>query len=266
MDSNAGVLVALAGRPRHDDGANGAFAARDIAERYRARGLETLDELKGHFALAVIDLTHGDALLAVDRFGVEPLYFSVRGEALLFSSRADSLAAHPLGDTGLDAQSIFDYVYFHCIPAPRSVYAHQQRLLPGQFARFRGGRIQIGFYWQLSYDSHSGSSDTLENEFRHSLEQAVARAADSGPVGAFLSGGTDSSTITGLLSRLQERVDTYSIGFDAGGYDEMQYARIASRHFGTVPHEYYVTPEDVVAAVPLIARAYDEPFGNASAV
>ncbi|MEJ2687512.1 MAG: asparagine synthase C-terminal domain-containing protein, partial [Gammaproteobacteria bacterium] len=95
----------------------------------------------------------------------------------------------------------------------------------------------------------------------------MQRASAHGSPGAFLSGGTDSSTVAGMLARTSmDTTHTYSIGFDAAGYDEIEYARIASRHFGTEAHEYYVTPQDVTNAVPLIAAAYDEPFGNASAV
>src|SRR5690606_12461662 len=98
-------------------------------------------------------------------------------------------------------------------------------------------------------------------------EQAVARETDDvRPTGAFLSGGTDSSTVSGMLGKVSGKpAETFSIGFDAQGFDELDYARITSRHFGTNPHEYYVTADDVVEAMPLIAAAYDEPFGNASA-
>jgi asparagine synthase (glutamine-hydrolysing) len=109
--------------------------------------------------------------------------------------------------------------------------------------------------------------EDLAREFRAVLEDSVRDAVGTGKVGAFLSGGTDSSTIAGLIGKVRgEPADTYSIGFDARGYDEMEYARIAARHFGTRHHEYYVTPEDIVAAVPKLAAIHDQPFGNSSAV
>ncbi len=107
----------------------------------------------------------------------------------------------------------------------------------------------------------------LEKRFLACVRDSVRAAASDRPVGAFLSGGTDSSTIAGMLGEVTgESARTYSIGFEAQGYDEMEYARIAARHFGTRHHEYYVTPADVVDAIPRIAAAHDQPFGNASAV
>jgi asparagine synthase (glutamine-hydrolysing) len=99
------------------------------------------------------------------------------------------------------------------------------------------------------------------------LREATSQAVDGTRAGAFLSGGTDSSTVTGMIGAVTGQAPrSFSIGFDAQGYDEMEYARIAARHFHTDHHEYYVTPSDVVDAVPRIAAAYDQPFGNASAV
>src|SRR6185436_7996996 len=107
----------------------------------------------------------------------------------------------------------------------------------------------------------------LKEAFLASVCGAVRSAAADGPVGTFLSGGTDSSTIAGMLGEVTgEPARTYSIGFEAQGYDEMAYARIAARHFGTRHHEYYVTPADVADAIPRIAAVHDQPFGNSSAV
>src|SRR6267154_690280 len=107
----------------------------------------------------------------------------------------------------------------------------------------------------------------LKRDFLAALREGVREAAECGPVGTFLSGGTDSSTIAGMLGEVTGKpARTYSIGFEAQGYDEMEYARIAARHFGTRHHEYYVTPADVVSAVPRIAEVHDQPFGNSSAV
>jgi asparagine synthase (glutamine-hydrolysing) len=108
---------------------------------------------------------------------------------------------------------------------------------------------------------------SAKSEFLRLVEDAVRRLAVEGRVGSFLSGGTDSSTVAGMLCRVSGReCDTYSIGFDSEGYDEMEYARLASRHFGTKHHEYYVTPDDLLSGIPEVARYYDQPFGNSSAV
>ncbi len=116
---------------------------------------------------------------------------------------------------------------------------------------------------------HGASFDkrAAAERFRTLLRAAVEREISSARVGAYLSGGTDSSTVAGMLGQItQDRVHTFSIGFDATGYDEMAYARIAAKHFGTEHHEYYVTPADVALGIPVIAAGYDQPFGNSSAV
>ena len=134
----------------------------------------------------------------------------------------------------------------------------------------RGSDITFERYWTPSYnDDATGSETELVDEYRRTARRAVQICLDTSPgdVGAFLSGGTDSSTVAGLVGELTgEPPRTYSIGFDVPGYDESRYAQIAVRRFGADHHEYTVTPKDVVDAVPRLARAYDEPFGNASAV
>ncbi len=128
--------------------------------------------------------------------------------------------------------------------------------------------MKVRPYWQIQFtEPKHGRVADLKPEFRAALDTSVAAFVDGSQCGAFLSGGTDSSTIAGMIGRVTGApARTYSIGFAAAGYDEMEYARTTARFFGTDHHEYYVTPDDVVQAVPLIAAAYDQPFGNASAI
>ncbi|MGD8630218.1 MAG: asparagine synthase C-terminal domain-containing protein, partial [Gammaproteobacteria bacterium] len=118
------------------------------------------------------------------------------------------------------------------------------------------------------FDEHNEASFEMQKQqFHKLLRQAVMTSCQDGPVATFLSGGTDSSTVTGILAELQEQpVDSYSIGFGAEGFDEMEYARLAAQHFGATAHEYYLKPDDILEAIPLIAQTYDEPFANESAV
>ena len=235
---------------------------------YRERGVDALRMLQGDFALVVVDTAQREALLAVDGSGTRSLIYQLVGTGLLFATTTDALASHPSAHRELDPQALYDYVYFHMIPGPRTALRHQHRLLPGEYATYRSGRITAGRYWAMSFDESAGGTIAeLAPQLRRALREGVESTRADERCGAFLSGGTDSSTIAGLLCELSGApARTFSIGFDVQGYDEMQYARIAARHFGTDHHEYYVTPEDVVAAVPLIAQAYDQPFGNASAV
>jgi asparagine synthase (glutamine-hydrolysing) len=189
----------------------------------------------------------------------------------VFGTSVDQVAVHPAVATAVDRQAVFDYLYYHAVPSPETILAGVEKLQPAERIQFAAGKAARRFYWQLRYapDERTGEAGQAR-EFRDLLRAGVTRAidgADPAQVGAFLSGGTDSSTVAGLLGEVSGRpAETYSIGFEAEGFDEMAYARIAAKHFRTRPHEHYVTPREVADAIPLIARAYDEPFGNASAV
>ena len=139
---------------------------------------------------------------------------------------------------------------------------------PGHCALFENGRLTVTPYWVPAFEEQAGASfENLKDEFRQLLQDSVATQLDGGKPGCFLSGGTDSSTVAGMVSKASGRqAATYSIGFDAQGYDEMEFARIAARHFKTEHHEYYVTPDDLVRSIPAMAAYYDQPFGNSSAL
>jgi asparagine synthase (glutamine-hydrolysing) len=168
----------------------------------------------------------------------------------------------------VDPQAIFDYQWFHVIPAPRTIFKGVKRLLPGTCLGFEKGRCNLIHYWRPEFEERRATAiDELSAEFRELLRGAVARTATSDALGCYLSGGTDSSTVAGMTGIVTGRpARTYSIGFDVPGYDEMQYARIAAAHFGTDHHEYYVSPRDIVEHVPAIAAHFDQPFGNSSAL
>jgi len=260
------VLIAIAGTPDYRGERCAAGRVARLASDYRKRGDGVLTDLRGPFALAIAGPGRA-LLLAVDRLGIMPLFYAVAGETIVFGSRSDSVAAHPAVDPELDPQALLHYLYFHCVPAPKAIFSGQRRLLPAECVRFDAGRPHNRRYWTLAYQEHAQPLEPLRQALTATLEQSVARAAYDRASAAFLSGGLDSSTVAGYLARARGGpADAYSIGFDAPGYDEMHYARVAVEHFGLHGHEYYVTPEDVVGAIPRIAGACDQPFGNASIV
>ena len=242
--------------------------AEAVAEAYLKSGKAFLEDIHGTFCIAVIDARADTALIAIDRLGIYPMCYAVSQGYFIFATGTDGVVAHPAIDRVIDPQSIFDYIYFHEVPSPGSIYKNVSKLQPGQYALFQNGKLETNCYWKLNYADSGTSNFALRKErLKELLQAAVKRAVTDGKVGTFLSGGTDSSTVAGILTEvLHKPADTFSMGFAAEGYDEMEFARITSRHFGTRAHEYYVTAQDVVDAIPLIARAYDEPFGNASAV
>jgi asparagine synthase (glutamine-hydrolysing) len=217
---------------------------------------------RGHFAVALREPS-GRTFLAVDRFGVHSLCYRLVDGKLLFAEHADALVG---GSIELDPQAIFDYLYAHTIPSPRTIYRHVHRLPPGYYALYSHGRLTVAPYWVPEFsEPEAPRFRALCEEFRSLLHKAVSRQLDGSKPACFLSGGTDSSTIAGVIAKVTGQAPaTYSIGFDAAGYDEMAYARIAARHFGTEHHEYYVTPNDLVDNIAEVARSYEQPFGNSS--
>lgn len=268
-----GLLVALQGCPVWAAAADPRWLQHETliercAAAYRQIGSRFLEHLDGQFAVAIVDPERQALCLAVDRTGTESLCFARTGHGIVFASTTDALGAHPAVGRDLDPQALYDYVYFHMVPGPETVFTGMERLLPGQFLESDAQGTRTGQYWEADYREISYQRfDDRKQQLRELLRQSVADAMCSDQVGAFLSGGLDSSTVAGVLSEVSEgQARTFSIGFHAPGYDESEYARTAARHFGTQHREYYVTQEDVMAAVPLIATAFDTPFGNASAI
>ena len=266
-----GIRAAVVGSPHWEDRQLDATAkerglANSLIRAYLDHGHDLLKRLHGPFALAVI--TDGEILIAIDRIGIHSLSYSLQEGVFVFSNSTGSVVTHPLVNKVIDPQAIFNYFYFHDIPSPGTIYRNVEKLLPGQYIRFKEGRLEKGFYWRLRYNDHDHRSFASEKERLHALlSAAVGSARGNDRSAAFLSGGTDSSTVTGMLAKNSTHpVDTYSIGFSAEEFDEMKYARLAVKHFGANPHEYYLEPNDIVTAIPVITQAYDEPFGNDSAV
>lgn len=219
----------------------------------------------GDFAVGIRD-ARGHTFLAVDRFATYTLCYRIQDGQMKFDERADTLAdAH----CDVDPQAIFDYLYFHAIPSPRTIFKGVYRLPPGHYAVFANGHLTVAPYWTPAFIEARGavSFDDLKVQFRTLLRESVAAQLDGSKPACFLSGGTDSSTIAGMIREASgQPAATYSIGFEAEGYDEMAFARIAARHFGCEHHEYYVTPADLVHSIALVAGHYDQPFGNSSAL
>ncbi len=249
------------GRPREDVAA--------MAALLRERGSAALGDIHGDFALAGWNSRTKRGFVAVDRIGVRRLVYGRAGSAFVFASTLDLLGGFPGIRRSLVTQGLFDYLFYHVSPGPSTVFEGLLRVPPGHCVDFSaGGEAALRTYWTMRFEERGGRPVAeLEEEFLSIVQSSVRDAAQHPAVGAFLSGGTDSSTVSGMLARAHDgKARTFSIGFDVKGYDEMEFARIAAQHYGCEHNAYYVTPADVVEAVPKIAAAYDEPFGNASAI
>ncbi|MCG6966011.1 MAG: asparagine synthase [Chromatiaceae bacterium] len=244
---------------------NPAYA---LQHAYRRHGLDLLAVIGGRFALFLWDSAGKTGLVAGDRFGQMPVFWSsTADDELLFGPTATSVIRLSGETASLSDQGLFDYLYCHMVPGPDTIFVGVHKLMAAHALIARNGKWQLSRYWEPDFREHADASlaDAGE-EMLGLLGSSVARLANGSDTGAFLSGGLDSSTVAGLLARHRPRPKTYSIGFDADGYDETAYAKLASEHFDTDLRTYYVTPEDVLAALPKIAGAYDEPFGNSSAL
>ncbi len=257
-------VTLVAGEPRneHLDPVSSTDIARRLGQTDRS---VPASWLRGHYSVVHIDLRSARCVLITDRFSVFPLCYASEGARFAFADRADAV---PVLARKVDVQSIYNYLYFHVIPAPRTIFREVLRLEPASQLHVDDRGMQYLSTWTVAFGDGAGFDKRAAAErFRTLLRAAVKRETSSAHVGAYLSGGTDSSTIAGMLAHVtQDRTHTFSIGFDAAGYDEMAYARIAAKHFGTEHHEYYVTPADVAFGVPVIAAGYDQPFGNSSAL
>jgi asparagine synthase (glutamine-hydrolysing) len=237
---------------------------------YKEVGPAFLDRLTGPFS-TVISMDSGSRiLLAIDKIGIRPLYFALGSTGLAFASELQHLPYCSELDLSIDAQSVYDYLNFHVIPGPRTIYKQVQGLCTGTYVEIRDGSSFTRDYWQVEYTNEQSSGDfsLLQTDFKDALRRCVSLEVESSSdVGCFLSGGTDSSTLAGILSEVTgSPARAYSIGFDQQGFDEMEYARLAASHFGLKHHEYYVTPDDIIDLVPELAAAYGQPFGNSSVV
>lgn len=242
---------------------NGDAAAWFAA--FRNHGVTAAKHVHGRFAAVLIRHAEREVIAVTDRFATFPICYSALAGQFRFGERADDVAG---SSPTISAQALFDYLFFHMIPAPATVFKGVFRVPAGHVLEWRQDNATCGPYWNPEFaERPTASLEEQEARFLELVESSVAREAEKGNVGAFLSGGTDSSTIAGMLCKVSGKpAKTYSIGFDASGYDEMEYARLAARHFGAEHNEYYVTPADLLEGIPKVATHYDQPFGNSSSV
>ncbi len=245
-------------------------ALRQAALLYEKEGRSFVRRLRGAFALAVWDARSRELLLAVDHFGIKRLYSASRDGRVAFATRAGLLAGARGVDRRVDPETVYNYLNLGFVPAPASPFRGVARLAPGHVLILRDGRTTLERHWELRYPERPiGRKEGAAGIYRFT-EEAVRRALTDLPAketGAFLSGGTDSSTVVGLMARLTgERVNAFSIGFHEPRYDELDYAELAARHFGAAHRTRIVTPQAALDVLPRLVDAYDEPFGNNSAI
>jgi asparagine synthase (glutamine-hydrolysing) len=237
-------------------------------------GIEpSLQRMNGMFAFALWDRNDRTLILARDRFGEKPLYYGAVGGAFLFASELRAFLEHPAFDAEIDRDALARYLQFSCVPAPYSIYLGIHKLLPGTILRCTNGEVRISTFWSLLACLECAASQPFEGseadaiaELDRLLRDAVrVRMHADVPLGAFLSGGIDSSLIVALMqTQSKSPVHTFTIGFHDPAYDEAPDAQAVARHLGTEHTELYVTSADAIGLVGRLPAVYDEPFADSS--
>ena len=239
-----------------------------IVHLYEEYGERFLSRLNGMFAIALWDERNGRLILARDRIGKKPLYYHVNGERLAFASELKALLALPDVQVGINAHSIDHYLSFLCVPAAETIVSKVSKLEPATYLVCERGKIRKEHYWHLDFDrKYKGTRVQAVADLEDLLLDAVKIRLESDvPLGAFLSGGIDSSSVVALMARLAgKRVKTTSIGFTESGFNELAYARVAADHFHTDHNEKILNP-NYIQYLPQIVYHLDEPFADSSAL
>ncbi len=237
---------------------------------YSAWGEKALDLLDGMFAFAIWDRRKGELFLARDRLGIKPLYYAVRGGVVAFASEIKSLHSTGFIETRFDPSGLADFLTFQFTIAPRTIFTGVSKMLPGSSLTIKNGTLTGRTYWKLEKEEQTGRTvpiEEYEELLLSKLREAVRqRLISDVPLGTFLSGGLDSSLITGLMAELAGgTIKTFSMGFPSPGeesYNELDYARRVARYFGTDHHEFRAGPDDIAHSIEKITYHFDEPFGG----
>lgn len=238
-----------------------------VVHLYEEYGTRCVEHLRGMFAFALWDRGRRRLLLARDRVGKKPLYYRVDGKRLSFASELKALLRGPAFPRSVDLEAMHHYLTYQYVPAPWSILEGVKKLPPGHVLTFEDGRATVARYWQLSYQPKLSldEREATDRLWELLLEATSMRLLSDRPVGAFLSGGIDSSLVVAAMAQSTSELRTFSIGFDDSAYDEREHARVVAQRFGTDHHELVVRPS-ALEMLPRLAWHYDEPFADASAI
>jgi len=246
-----------------------------ILAAYRQWGIECIRRFNGMFAIALWDRPQQKLHLVRDRLGVKPLYYYRENGNFAFASELKALLAYPFFQKELDRQSMLEYLVFQYVPYPRAIFKNTWKLAPGHVLTISAdGQMEDRAYWSpnAAFEARNGAKEKGEGELLDELEELLLssvryRMISDVPIGAFLSGGIDSSLVVALMQKLSPKpVCTFCIGFADAQFDEAAYARAVAKHLGTEHCELYVGPSEAKEALPRVAEFYDEPFADTSTI
>ena len=238
----------------------------------------SLDRFNGMFAFALWDRKNRYLWLARDRIGEKPLYYGVQNSTFFFSSELKAIRAHPEFKPSIDRDALVSYMRFSYIPAPHSIYKGMKKLLPGHFLCLKSPASEMDrpqSYWSLENayqigirEEFQGSENEAADELESRLKETVkSRMVSDVPLGAFLSGGIDSSTVVALMQSQSDRpVNTFTIGFHEQEFNEAVYAKKVAKYLGANHTEMYLSPQEAMDVIPKLPEIYDEPFADSSQI
>jgi asparagine synthase (glutamine-hydrolysing) len=242
-----------------------------LGQLYRECGQKFLERLRGIFAIAVWNRRTKELLLATDRFSVKPIFYSDSGPDLVFASQPRGILASRRIEKSVNALALVNYLNFTVVPAPLSAFEGIAKLPPAMYLLCTESASRLNHYWDMRYSEEANDSTSqLATELLERMEEGVRVTSsdiDSSRLGCFLSGGTDSSSVVGLLTRLRKSpVTSLSIAFAEERFNEMEFAEIAAKHFGANLIVSRLGPQDAFQILPKIVDLYDEPFANSSVI
>jgi asparagine synthase (glutamine-hydrolysing) len=241
-----------------------------IAHLYEEMGEQCLTQLNGMFAIALWDENKKRLFIARDRLGVKPLYYYDGKDQFAFGSELKALLRCPSVPKEIDPEAIAEYLTLMYVRAPRTPLKNIRKLLPGHYLTVDAQGLRVRRYWDLRdhYDRPTNSSEpeAIERVLELLKDSVRLRLRSDVPVGAFLSGGLDSSAIVAFASQFNKQIDTYSVGFDGDGFDELGYARVVSKAFQTRHHEKAVKVDDAIKSLPKLVWHLDEPNADSAIV
>jgi asparagine synthase (glutamine-hydrolysing) len=244
--------------------------AEQLARLYVLRGERFVEQLEGAFSLAIWDENKQRLILAIDRLGLKGLYWCQEASRLLFATRARAICAVQGRPTEVDPAAVMQFLLFSVVPAPLCIYRRLEKLRPGYLLAYQNGQVRQTRYWDLDYaesENHNVGhwAERVQQAMRSAVHLNLENCAPE-QTGAYLSGGTDSSSVVAFINERCSPVNTFSIAFQESTYSEIEFARTISRRFKTNHHELRLAPEDAYQAIPKITQYYDEPFANSSAI
>jgi len=241
-----------------------------VLHAYEEYGDRCLKYFNGMFALAIWDARKGLLLLARDRFGKKPLYYAVFDNQFIFGSELKSILKHPSVRREIDPAALSKYLAYEYVPSPLTIFKKIKKIEPASKLVLQNGSYRIDSYWDLSFGNSNNLSleETKANLAKLFKESVKRRLISDVPLGVFLSGGIDSSSVVAMMAELvsPKEIKTFSIGFKERSFDESSAARLVANHFGTDHHEETLSPGTMLEALPKVLDIIDEPFADSSII